>query len=167
MKQPSDKWLAVRIETFLGHYWQGGDPLTGEVVLSDWMACLQGFPQPAVEWAFAEWLDTQPRYRARPGDIAGLAREWVSRQTTEGRKQNLSREALTETQERVVQWAVETMRLSRDDAVDAVRQIGSASYPEWLLRNDNEAERCIYCVRQHPMYQDPPEAAKSKRGAWA
>ena len=166
LKQPSDKWLAVRIETFLSHYWQDGDELTGEVVLSDWMAALQGFPRPAVEWACAEWLDTQPRRRPRPGDVSALARDWMARQSERARKETLRGESLTEEQEQVVQWAVDSRRLLRGDAVDAVRQMRAARFPEWILGNDSEAQRCVYLVRHHPNCQEPPEAPKRGREGW-
>lgn len=163
-KPPSAAWLATRVETFLGHYWREGDDLTGEVVLSDWMACLRHYPRPAVEWACAEWLDRQPRYRPRPGDVADLCRQWVSRQSERGRREALRGEALTETQERVVQWAVDTFRLGRPDAVDAVRQMSTAALPDWLMKNDSEAQRCVFCVRNHPRHQEPADRpAKHRR----
>lgn len=156
----SPTWVAARAEALLAHYWRDGDDFTAEAVLSDWVDALKNEPRDAIEAAVSAWLRESPRVRPRPGDILERAREWQAREHEASFRSDIRNEKLTADQERVVQWAVETGRLTRPDAIDAVRRIGRQDFPGWLIANDSETQRCVYCVRHHPHYVEPPEAPK-------
>lgn len=151
----SPTWVAARAEALLAHYWRDGDDFTAEAVLSDWVDALKNEPRSAIEAAVLSWLRDQPRIRPRPGDILDRAREFQASAASDDIRGQLHGERLTETQERVVQWAVETGRLMRPDAVDAVRQITTMKFPDWLFGTESEAQRCVYCVRHHPNCMEP------------
>lgn len=150
----SPTWVAARAEALLAHYWRDGDDFTAEAVLADWVDALKNEPKTAIEAAVSSWLRDQPRIRPRPGDILDRAREFQATAAADGIRGTLHGEKLSGEQERVVQWAVETGRLVRNDAVDAVRRINSTIYPEWL-RFESEAQRCVYNVRHHPNHMEP------------
>ena len=157
-------WLATRIEALLAHYWRDGDELTGEAVLSDFMAALRSRPQHAVAWACTEWLNTRPRLRPRPGDVAALADEWVAAAAEDARRSALGPEGFREDQERMIQWAVDTGRLGRADAVEAVKRQDGAAFPDWLPESD--AHRALWVIRKHPAFvvREEVEAPRRRRG---
>lgn len=156
----SPTWVAARAEALLAHYWRDGDDFTAEAVLSDWVDALKNEPRPAIEAAVSTWLRESPRARPRPGDILERAREWQARQHDTAFRSDIRGERLSQDQERAVQWAVDNGRLTRPDAVDAVRGIASAHFPEWIAATESEVQRCVYAIRHHPHHVEPPEAPK-------
>ena len=130
----------------------------------DYAQSLSRFPQQAVAWACTEWLDTQPRSRPRPGDVAGLAAKWVERESTKARREALGPDGLREEQQRIVQWAVDTGRLGYADAVEAVKRQDGTAFPDWLPESD--AHRTMWMIRKHPAFvaREEVEAPRRRRG---
>jgi hypothetical protein len=160
LKPAATTWLAIRVETFLAHYWRDDDPATREAILADWIACLHGFPADAIGYAVAEWLDTEPRTRPRPGDVADICRRWIEARASTAKRDTFRTASLTAEQERVVAWAVESGRLDRGDAIEAVTSIGAIALPPWA---DTEAQKCVYAVRHHGRYAEPQQQPKPNR----
>lgn len=77
------KWLAIRIGTFLAHFWTPNQSeQEKEIILFDWCEVLGDLPQAAIEAAIRERLSTADRSRPIPGEIRSLARAFIIRQPT-------------------------------------------------------------------------------------
>jgi hypothetical protein len=114
------------------------------------------FPRETIEAACESYLRDQPRRRPAPGDIASRASGWQQQRA----RQNLGGEGSTAEQRRVVEWAVMTGRLDREDAWEAVAS--DVDGPEWLP--SEEVQRCVYAVRHHPNVRDAdPDGVRDYR----
>lgn len=153
--------MAARVEALLAHYWRDGDEFTAEAMLADWVDALKNLPREAIEAAVASWLQDEPRIKPRPGDIVARAREWSAARIDASTRQATRGARLSDAQERVVSWAVQSGRLGRDDAVTAVAQIATGAFPDWI--GEDETQRAVWMVRKHPHCMEPVTREKK---AW-
>lgn len=142
------EWVAGRIQTLLSHYYQPDNPadVTMEA-LTDWVAMLSGMTQAAISHACDSYLRDQPRRRPTPGDIYARAKA----HDEQTRRKAAAGGPLSAAQIEVVDWACQSGRLSRGDALDAVAT--PHEFPMWLP--DDERQRAVYGVRHHPHHREP------------
>jgi len=123
-----------------------------EAAIDDWITALVGFPRQAIEAACEIYLRDQPRRRPTPGEIAARADGWQQQRARE----SIGGESASDAQRRVVEWAVMTGRMTRDQAWQAVADAGSLNTPDWMP--DDEAWRCLYAVMESPDCMTPDDA---------
>ena len=143
----------------LSHYFQPDNPQdVGDMALVEWAQILAPHSQPAIDHACRSYVKDQPRRRPTPGDILSRAENFDNarerhRLIGDGRD-------LSEVQAKVIEWAVTTGRLGPSEARRAVFSINELDAPEWIP--EDEAQRCVFAVRNHPAYQKPNEAGLAK-----
>lgn len=155
----SPQWIASRIGTLLDHYYQPGQtPEATEAAMVDWIRLLSGLPKSSISAACDGYLRDQPRRRPTPGDIANRAKSI----TEHYRRAELADSGVRNEEAAVVDWAVQSGRLMRPDAMDAVIAArGKTDWPEWVP--ECTTSRAMYCVRKHPNFQDRKEAGFAPR----
>lgn len=73
-EKPSIQWLAIRVATFLGHYWTPDTrPAEKEMMIADWCDALDGLPQQSIERAISMRLKSSDRRKPFPGEIREAA----------------------------------------------------------------------------------------------
>ena len=84
---PTGKWVAVKIQTLLSHYFQPGhDDRLAELAMVDWIEALAGLTAWEIDMACREHLKAEPDRRPTPGGIRKRALALRADQMAEQRR---------------------------------------------------------------------------------
>ena len=124
----SDTWIAGRIETLIGHYFEPkADPKVKMAQLMDHVNLLKGNSQAEIESACKKYLRQHPNKRPTPGALLELVGEGQSSgPVTRGNRQKLSideRQKLIDVLMTAKRWLVECPHL-RNHAIQALEYWG-------------------------------------------